>query len=118
MTDKKALEVLHSWLKLAYHNADGTDEDSAELYEALQTVFALISRQKTEVAKLKKEKYRLNKALNQSEDYRLIAKSEARREFAEKAKMKCSEIYDVVLPRLFAEIIDSLLKEMESESNV
>lgn len=53
MTDKKALEVLQSWLRLAYHNADGTDEDSAELYEALQTIFALINRQQAEIERLK-----------------------------------------------------------------
>lgn len=52
MTDKNALKVLESWLRLAYHNADGTDEDSAELYEALQTTFALINRQKEEIARL------------------------------------------------------------------
>ena len=40
MTERKALEVLNSWLRVAYQNADGTDEASAELYEALQTVFA------------------------------------------------------------------------------
>jgi hypothetical protein len=52
MTDKNALNVLESWLRLAYHNADGTDEDSAELYEALQTTFALINRQKEEITRL------------------------------------------------------------------
>lgn len=53
MTDKKALEVLKSWLQLAYQNADGTDECCAELYEALQTVFALINRQQEEIERLK-----------------------------------------------------------------
>lgn len=52
MTDKKALEVLESWLRLAYQNADGTDECSAELYEALQTTFKLITRQQAEIEKL------------------------------------------------------------------
>ena len=52
MTDKKALEVLKSWLRLAYQNADGTDECCAELYEALQTMFALINRQQEEIENL------------------------------------------------------------------
>lgn len=60
MTDKKALEVLESWLRVAYQNADETDEDSAELFEALQTIFKLINRQQETINKnvetlLKKE---------------------------------------------------------------
>ena len=31
MTDKKALEILKSWLAVAYQNTDGTDESSAVL---------------------------------------------------------------------------------------
>ena len=52
MTDEKALKVLNSWLLLAYHNADGTDEACDELYEALQTTFDLINRQKAEIERL------------------------------------------------------------------
>lgn len=64
MTEQKALEVLKSWLQLAYHNADGTDECCAELYEALQTVFALINRQQEEIENLKVENQSLRSAAN------------------------------------------------------
>ena len=64
MTEQKALEVLKSWLQLAYHNPDGTDEDSAELYEALQTVFALITRQQSKIDKLKTELKAMRGAAN------------------------------------------------------
>lgn len=37
-----------------------------------------------EIKNLKKDKYKLQKALNQSEDYRVIAKAEAYKEFAER----------------------------------
>ena len=58
MTNEHALKVLSSWLQVAYQNADGTDESSAELYVALQTVFILINHQKEEIERLKKEIYR------------------------------------------------------------
>lgn len=64
MTDKKALEVLESWSRLAYHNADGTDKCSAELYEALQTTFKLINRQQVEIENLKKELRSANEYIN------------------------------------------------------
>ncbi len=64
MTEKKALEVLNSWLRVAYQNADGTDEASAELYEALQTVFAIITRQQAENESLKVENQSLRSAAN------------------------------------------------------
>lgn len=64
MTEQKALEVLKSWLQLAYQNADGTDECCAELYEALQTVFALINRQQEEIENLKVENQSLRSADN------------------------------------------------------
>jgi hypothetical protein len=46
----------------------------------------LIARQQAEIKELEKEKYRLQKALNQAEDYRLIARTEAIKEFAERLK--------------------------------
>ena len=52
MTNKRALEVLKSWLVVAYHNMDETDESSAELYEALYTVFHLINSQHEQIEKL------------------------------------------------------------------
>lgn len=67
MKNAKALEVLKSWLQLAYHNADGTDESSAELYEALQTVFKLISYQQDKIERLKKKIGKLEKTQNRLE---------------------------------------------------
>ena len=53
MTEEKAIKVLKSWSRVAYQNTDGTDESSAELYEALQVTFNLINR-------LKEIEYRYN----------------------------------------------------------
>ena len=85
MTDKKALEVLKSWLQLAYQNADGTDECCAELYEALQTVFALINRQQAEIERLKGSVIVNN--IMESQKIKREAKFEAIKEFAEKLKL-------------------------------
>lgn len=59
MTNKKALEVLKSWLAVAYQNTDGTDESSAELYESLQTVFNLINRQQAKIEALQMDNEQL-----------------------------------------------------------
>ena len=87
MTNKKALEVLSSWLAVAYQNTYGTDESSAELYEALQTVFALINHQKEEIEFLRKTmdknaKRALDVTLEEIEKSRV----EAITEFAERLK--------------------------------
>lgn len=82
MKNAKALEVLSNWLQLAYHDADGTDKDSAELYEALCTVFKLISYDKSKIERLKKKieklekiQKRLESALFKQEDtMQIIAK--------------------------------------------
>lgn len=49
----KALDILKEWQIFAYHNDDGTDEDSHELYWALTIVFKYINRQKAELERLK-----------------------------------------------------------------
>ena len=72
----------------------------------------LINRQKSEIERVEKElmkckleKELLHKTINQ-------IKSEAIKWFAEKLKMECYATYDEVLPSLFADIIDKLVKEM------
>ena len=115
MTDKKALEVLKSWLQLAYQNADGTDECCAELYEALQTVFALINRQKAEIEKLRGSTIVSN--IMESQRIKREAKAEAYKEFAERLNEKaqiadCFDSYNMVVGTHF---IDNLLKEMVGE---
>lgn len=59
MTSEKELEVLKSWLEVAYQNTDGTDDSSAELYEALQTVFHHIIEKLQEVIFKQKETIQL-----------------------------------------------------------
>ena len=110
MTDKQALEVLKSWLQLAYHNADGTDECCAELYEALQNVFALITRQQEEIEALVAGQETLQK-------YIAKAKAEAVKEFAERLSNEAQiadnfDSYNMVVGIHF---IDNLLKEMVGE---
>ena len=92
MTERKALEALTSWLRVAYQNADGTDEASAELYETLQTVFALITRQQAEIERLQKKVEELSEVLSDSIRIRYKeAKSEAVKEFAERLKENFSD---------------------------
>lgn len=71
MTKKevKAIKELEDWQRLAYHNDDGTDEDSHELYIALTTVFALINRQTAENEKLSKRLERQKHALFKQQSY-------------------------------------------------
>lgn len=82
MKNAKALEILSNWLQLAYHDADRTDKDSAELYEALYTVFKLISYDKSKIERLKKKIGKLEKIqeklqstlLKQEDTMQIIAK--------------------------------------------
>ena len=67
MKNAKALEILSNWLQLTYHDADGTDKDSVELYEALYTVFKLISYDKDKIERLKKKIGKLEKTINRLE---------------------------------------------------
>lgn len=126
MTDKKALEVLKSWLQLAYQNADGTDECCAELYEALQTMFALINRQQAEIERLNKKVEELSDVLSDTIRIRYAeAKTEAYKEFAERLKNKikteCNPYgkptFDYDTSIAIMRYIDNLVKEMESENN-
>lgn len=67
-----------------------------------------------DIKTLKKDKYKLQKALNQSEDYRVMAKAEAYRECIEKAKEQCSKIPQYHFNLLNVKwYLDSLLKEYE-----
>lgn len=131
MTDKKALEVLKSWLQLAYHNADGTDECCAELYEALQTMFALINRQQAKIERLKKENKILSinadtafqDGLNYAEQMKAGIKSESVKEFAERLKNKieidlsCGVDSAYYLDDVLFNDIDNLAKEMVGTKN-
>ncbi len=118
MTDKKALEVLKSWLQLAYQNADGTDECCAELYEALQTVFALINRQQEEIERLKGYPYATQVEVSKKLESQI--KSEAVKECLAKVenyiKTHCNPYgkpdfeYDTSIKIL--NFIDNLVKEM------
>ena len=82
MKNAKALEILSNWLQLAYHDADRTDKDSAELYEALYTVFKPISYDKSKIERLKKKIGKLEKIqeklqstlLKQEDTMQIIAK--------------------------------------------
>lgn len=132
MTDKNALKVLESWLRLAYQNADGTDEDSAELYEALQTTFALINRQKEEITRLQS----MNQAkLDTIHDLRAdieILESEAIKKFWDRLKVEGKKKVDYYTPEgcdlyfsngtwcgyiAMKEAGDNILKEMVGEDN-
>ena len=73
-----------------------------------------------EIKNLKKDKYKLQKALNQSEDYRVIAKVEAYKEFAERLKAVYEGFDDkneVILYSNLLTAIDCLLIGMVGDSN-
>lgn len=111
MTNKRALKVLSSWLQLAYHNADGTDEDSAELYEALQTVFALITHQQEEI---KKRNTEYKRVCAERDAHRVIAhftKSETLNEFVERFK-QVAGIYQKDSYVIGVDEFDNIYKEM------
>lgn len=121
MTEQKALEVLKSWLQVAYQNSDGTDEASAELYEALQTVFALIKRQEEEIERLKGYPYATQVEVSKKLESQI--KSEAVKECLAKVenyiKTHCNPYgkpdfeYDTSIKIL--NFIDNLVKEMIGE---
>ncbi len=67
---------------------DGT----TEVYSRVEELEEENRELQVEIKKLKQDKYKLQKALNQSEDYRLIAKAEAYKEIAEELKMHCSDL--------------------------
>ena len=81
-------------------------------YSAIQKAIDLINRQKAEIERVEKElmKCKLEKELLHQTINQI--KSEAIKVFAEKLKMECYATYDEVLPSLFADIIDKLVKEM------
>lgn len=122
----KAFDVLKSWQKLAYHNDDGTDEDSHELYIALTIIFEYINRQKEENESL--ERRLQNAQLYQEELYKQLQderllrfserfiKTEGINEFANKldeTKIKIGDDYFV-----YADNISVIKKEMEGDNDV
>ena len=118
MTDKEALKVLESWLRLAYHNADGTDEDSAELYEALKTTFALIGRQKVEIERLQTNREHSKLIIQKLKEKILVAKAEAVKEFDELLKEDCLSYpleKDDITMLVDVKSYNNLLKEMVGE---
>ena len=74
----------------------------------LKYALDLINRQKAKIESLKHRKTELQ-IRNQELQHE---KSEAIKEFAENAKKECYATYDEVLPSLFADIIDNLVKQM------
>ena len=80
-----------------YSRAEELEEENREL--------------QAEIKKLKQDKYRLQKALNQSEDYRIIAESAAIEKFWIKVRA-----YAVVMGCYhIVEYGDSVIKEMVGE---
>ena len=76
-----------------------------------------------EIKNLKKEKYKLLKALNQSEDYKLITKTEAYKEFMDKVNENRTKYFNYIYSDDgFANITNTIYKELtekkEDEKNV
>lgn len=119
MTNKKAIEVLRSWLSVAYQNADGTDESSAELYEALQTVFNLINRQHAEITEQKEYIDRCRSGKEYWVKCLIEKPNEAVRDFAERLKENITNCHAVSDGEYvgydwtdITHCIDDLVKEM------
>lgn len=45
MTIKKTIEVFEQWWSLFYHNDDGTDQDSHEMRQAVETALPILKAQ-------------------------------------------------------------------------
>lgn len=73
---------------------------------------------KDEIKNLKKDKYKLQKALNQSEDYRVIAKAEAYKECIEKVnnKIRFLENRGFSIHYVVKGTLNNLLKELVGEN--
>ena len=106
MKNAKALEILSNWLQLTYHDVDGTDKDSAELYEALYTVSKLISYDKSKIERLKKKIGKLEKIqeklqstlLKQEDTMQIIA--EEKQEYFDKLQTAKTEAYKECLAKV------------------
>ena len=129
MTDKQALKVLESWLRLAYHNADGTDEDSAELYEALMKTFDIINRQRAENERLRKAKYifanvdycadDLEKALKENEQLRAeIERLRENNNLLLVAGQKWQKCYDNAKAEAYKECIEKVKSELKNIAKI
>ena len=80
MTDNEIIKALECCINDDCDNCPDTFGNCE--HNAMRNAFDLIKRKDAEIERLKKDKYKIQKAFNQSEDYRVIAKSEAIKEFA------------------------------------
>ena len=121
----RALDVLKGWQILAYHNDDGADEDSHELYWALEIVFKHKTRQKAEIERWQKECAKTSVWWKKHFDFifesaKETVRAEAIKEFAERLKEKFSiSSKKVIQASVSIDVlnmaIESLVKEMERE---
>lgn len=126
LSDNKIIKALECCAKSSWLNdCDGCpcfdpkeDIQTSECQERLMKyALDLINSQKAEIERLKKDKYKLQKALNQSEDYRVIAKAEAYKEFVERLKEMATQGFWETDAYVGAEQIDNLVKEFEKKEN-
>ena len=124
----RALDVLKGWQILAYHNDDGADEDSHELYWALAIVFKHINRQKAEIERLQEEcdeawrdhadvAIKYDRLFDEAVTLSKRSRAEAIKEFAERLEDRIvhnDEIINRDSWHITSEIND-LVKEMERE---
>lgn len=126
MTDNEIMKALLDCEKCPlYAKKRGFEQCHVELFDSL---YDLINRQNAENERLKEVVERLqhhNRALCMLEKQQINRiKSEARKEFAERLKQKARKYteydeggWDMTVYSVEVSEIDSLLKEMESESN-
>lgn len=136
MTNKMALEVLKSWLAVAYQNTDGTDASSAELYEALQTIFHLINIQHEQIEKLQEVVFKQEETMQliglekqQYFDELQTAKSEIERLntennknfdkwniLEERTKKRYAELYQEAKSVIRAEAVKEFVERLKDKS--
>ena len=114
MTDNEIIKALEC-CAVMYDCPDCPFEcDCGNMGNLSTAAIDLINRQKAEIERLKKDKYNFQKALNQSEDYRLIAKAEGAKEVIERLKEEATVDDDMTW--WIANVdIDKVLKEMVGE---
>lgn len=118
-----ANEIIEALGRCGYHQECcfcNSVEECGSKRVLVANVLSFVGRQKAEIERLKKDKYKLQKALNQSEDYRVIAKAEAYKECIEKVKELMDGWGDLEFhsEAIKAESdLNNLLKELERKEN-
>lgn len=116
MTDNEVLQALDS-VGTANGVVLGPHSGQADIIaDRFRELISKNGCQKAEIERLKNELMKSKLEKEMLYHVGIEIKTVAIKEFAERLKKRCSETYDEVLPQLFGEIVDEVVKEMTEES--